>query len=186
MIINTESDNDKVTSVIKNLKDLFGSIPKTILLGNNENSDFVKEIKEMGVVKFMRLPITIPQIFDFIGSEKRKMNIAMVNMASEDFEELNKCLQEKGFHLMFYTASNKLYEELKNSFFDVLLVNVKIETNIADFHDKLQQDKPNIGAIYILNDDKNLESLKEKGCFYITKPFEIDKIVSLINQILGK
>ena len=186
MIINTEFDNDKITSVMKNLKDLFGSIPKTILLGNNENSDFVKEIKEMGVVKFMRLPITVPQIFDFIGSEKRKMNIAMVNMASEDFEELNKCLQEKGFHLMFYTASNKLYEELKNSFFDVLLVNVKIETNIADFHDKLQQDKPNIGAIYILNDDQNLESLKEKGCFYITKPFEIDKIVSLINQILGK
>ena len=164
----------------------FGSIPKTLLVGNNENSEFVEEVKKMGIVKFMRLPVTIPQVFDFVGSEKRKMNIAMINTASEDFEELHKELQEKGFHLMFYTDSNKLFEELKNSFFDVILINVKIETNVAVFHDKLQKDKPNVGAIYILNDDKNLESLKQKGCFYITKPFEIEKIVNLINQILGK
>ena len=116
----------------------------------------------------------------------KKMNISIINTASEDFEELHKELQEKGFHLMFYTDSNKLFEELKNSFFDVILINVKIETNVAVFHDKLQKDKPNVGAIYILNDDKNLESLKQKGCFYITKPFEIEKIVNLINQILGK
>ena len=186
LIINMESDNDKVMSVLKNLKDLFGSIPKTLLVGNNENSEFVEEVKKMGIVKFMRLPVTIPQVFDFVGSEKRKMNIAMINTASEDFEELHKELQEKGFHLMFYTDSNKLFEELKNSFFDVILINVKIETNVAVFHDKLQKDKPNVGAIYILNDDKNLESLKQKGCFYITKPFEIEKIVNLINQILGK
>lgn len=186
LIINMESDNDKVMSVLKNLKDLFGSIPKTLLVGNNENSEFVEEVKKMGIVKFMRLPVTIPQVFDFVGSEKRKMNIAMINTASEDFEELHKELQEKGFHLMFYTDSNKLFEELKNSFFDVILINVKIETNVAVFHDKLQKDKPNVGAIYILNDDKNLESLKQKGCFYITKPFEIEKIVNLINQIVGE
>ena len=45
---------------------------------------------------------------------------------------------------------------------------------------------PNVGAIYILNDDKNLETIKKKGCFYITKPFEIEKIIDLINKILGK
>ena len=186
LIINTESDNEKIISVLNKMKSLFGSIPKTILLGNNENSSFVEEIEKMGVVKFMHLPITIPQVFDFIGSENRRVNIAMINTGSEDFEELHKCLQEKNFHLIYYTDSNTLLEELKNSFFDVILVNVKIETNIAEFHDKLQKTKSNIGAIYILNNDKNLDSLKEKGCFYITKPFEIEKIVNLINKILGK
>ena len=104
----------------------------------------------------------------------------------EDFEPLNKALAEEGFHLLSYTNCNKLYEELNNSFFDVALINVKIDTNIADFHDKLQQQMPNIGSVYLLNDDKNLEAVKQKGCFYLTKPFEIENVISLINKILGK
>ena len=65
-------------------------------------------------------------------------------------------------------------------------LNAKVDTNIAEFHDKLQKEMPNIGAIYLLNDDKNLEAVKQKGCFYLTKPFEIENVISLINKILGK
>ena len=67
-----------------------------------------------------------------------------------------------------------------------VFINVKIDTNIADFHDKLQKQFPNIGSIYILSDDKNLEAVKKKGCFYLTKPFEIENVMNLINKILGK
>ena len=101
-------------------------------------------------------------------------------------EPLNNALEKAGFHLLHYPNCEKLFEELSNSFFDVALVNVKIDTNISDFHDKLQKQMPDTGAVYILNDDKNLESVKQKGCFYLTKPFEIESVINLINKILGK
>ena len=34
--------------------------------------------------------------------------------------------------------------------------------------------------------DFELEAIKQKGCFYLTKPFEIENVISLINKILGK
>lgn len=186
LIINNESDNNQVLSILKKLKDLFGSIPQTILIGNKENNMLTEEIKKLGPVNSFNLPIKISQVFELLNSKDRKKNIAMVNTDSEDFEELNISLQEKGFHLLYYTDCKKLFEEINNSFFDLVLINVKIETNIIDFHEQLQKELPNIGAIYILNDDKNLEAIKTKGCFYLTKPFEIENVIDLINKILGK
>ena len=186
LIINTESDNNKILSILKKLRDLFGSIPQTILIGKDQNNMIMKAITGLGPVKFFNLPIKVSQIFDFLDPKDRKKNIAMVNTDSEDFEELNNSLKEKGFHLLSYSNCEKLIEELSNSFFDLALINVKIETNIVDFHEQLQKKIPNIGAIYILNDDQNLDAVKTKGCFYLTKPFEIDSVIKLINKILGK
>ena len=186
LIVNIESNNNQVLSVLKKLKELFGSIPQTILVGNKENEMFVEEVGKMGSVKFLHSPIKVSQVFELLNSKDRKKNIAMVNTDSEDFETLNSSLKEEGFHLLYYPDCDKLFEELNNSFFDLVLVNVKIETNIVDFHEQLQKQLPNIGAIYILNDDTNLEAVKSKGCFYLTKPFEIDKVIELTNKILGK
>ena len=94
--------------------------------------------------------------------------------------------EDKGFHLLFYPNCYKLCEELNNSFFDVVLANIKIETNIAEFHDKLHEKMPGVGSIYILNDETNLDTVKQKGCLYITKPFEMEKVISLIDKILEK
>lgn len=186
LIINIESDKDQILSVLTKLKEMFGSIPKTILVGEKEDTELIEEISKLGIVTFMNLPVKVSQVFSLIKSSERKTNIAMVNTDSEDFEMLHESLKKEGFHLLFYPDCKKLLEELKNSFFDFVLINAKIDTNIADFHEKLQKEMPNVGAIYILNDDKNLETIKKKGCFYITKPFEIEKIIGLINKILGK
>ena len=186
LIINIESDNNQIISLLKKLKDLFGKIPQTILVGNKKNDMLIEEISELGIIKFLNLPIKVSQIFELLDSKDRKKNIAMVNTDSEDFETLSNSLINEGFHLLSYPNCEKLIEELNNSFFDLILINVKIETNIVDFHEQLQQKMPNIGAIYILNDDKNLETLKTKGCIYLTKPFEIDNVINLINKILGK
>ncbi len=156
------------------------------LIEKDQNPSFVENAEKFGAIHFFKSPINVKQIFEILGQIKRKQNIALVNMDSEDFEPLNKALAEEGFHLLSYADCNKLYEELNNSFFDIALINAKIDTNIADFHDKLQQQMPNTGSIYLLNDDKNLEAIKQKGCFYLTKPFEIENVISLINKILGK
>ena len=186
LIINTNSDSNQILAILKKLKELFGNIPQTILVGEKENTELTEEINKLGVVNFLPSPIKIKQVFNLLDSKDRKKNIAMVNTDSEDFELLNNSLQEQGFHLLYYPNCKKLSEELDNSFFDLAFINAKIETNIVEFHDQLQKDLPNIGAIYILNDDKNLEAIKKKGCFYLTKPFEIEKVIDLINKILGK
>ena len=186
LLINIESDKKLVLSVLTKLKELFGSIPKTILMGKQEDIEFVEQIKKLGTAKYLQSPIKVSQVFDLIDNQNRKTNIAMINMDSEDFENLSSSLKEQGFNLLFYSNCQKLLDDLQNSFFDLLLVNTTIEQNIAEFHDKMQNEKPNVGAIYILSDDANFETLKKKGCFYLTKPFEIKKVIDLINTILGK
>ncbi|MBR3655332.1 MAG: response regulator [Elusimicrobia bacterium] len=184
--VHSEEEENKTLDILNKLKDKFGKIPKTVIIEKNPNSSFVDKAEKLGTVNFFESPINVKRIFTILGTIKRKQNIALVNMDTEDFESLNKALAEEGFHLLSYTDCNKLYEELNNSFFDIALINAKVDTNIAEFHDKLQKEMPNIGAIYLLNDDKNLEAVKQKGCFYLTKPFEIENVISLINKILGK
>jgi DNA-binding NtrC family response regulator len=184
--INSKEEEQKTLTILKKLKDLFGKIPKTVIIEKEQNASFMDEAQALGSVNFIDKPIDIKQIFDLLGKEQRKLNIAVVNMDTEDFEPLCNSLKEKGFHLLPYPNCDKLFEELNNAFFDIALINVKIDTNIADFHDKLQKQLSNIGSVYILNDDKNLEAVKQKGCFYLTKPFEIENVIGLINKILGK
>lgn len=187
LILGIDTDkNTNILSILKKLKEMTGSIPKTILVGSEENTELFEEIKKIGIVYFVKLPISVKQIFEIFGKEHRKYNIAMVNTDSDEFVTLKKTLSEKGFNLLPYETSQNLFDEIKNSFFDTVLVNAKIETNVADFHDKLQNLMPNIGAVYILNDDIHMESLKQKGCFYLTKPFEINEVIDLINKIIGK
>lgn len=186
LIINVESDNKQIISVLTKMKEMFGNIPKTILVGKKENAELTEQLQKLGVVNFFALPINVPQVFELIDSKQRKTNIAMVDTDSEDFEMLNASLKEHGFNLLFYPDCQKLLDEISNSFFDLVLVNTKIETNIADFHEKLQKSMPKAGAIYILNDENNADSIKKKGCFYLTKPFEIENVINLINKILGK
>lgn len=184
--VNSKEEEDKNLNILKKLKKLFGAVPKAIIVGKEENQAFMEELKKLGSGSFFKDKVDISSVFQTLGTEKRRRNIAMINVDSEEFEVLNKELKEKGFHLISYSSCNELFEELSNSFFDVILANVKIDSNIIDFQEKMQEKMPNIGYIFILNDDDNVESLKQKGCFYLHKPFEIEDVIGLINKILGK
>lgn len=182
--INSKEEEQKNLEILKKIKDLFGKIPKIIVVEKEENKTFIDDIKNLGEVLFVKNSVSVSEVFQFLGNNKRKKNVAMINM--DDFSDLSEDLADKGFNLISYSNSAKLFEELNNSFFDVVLVNVEIDTNIVDFYDKIQEKMPDIGAIFILNNDDNFESIKRKGCFYLNKPFEIENVINLINKIIGK
>ncbi|MDD5101731.1 MAG: response regulator [Endomicrobiaceae bacterium] len=183
LILRIDNDITISLSILEKLKEMTGSIPKTILVGSQENDAILDKFKKIGTVAFIKTPICIPQVFEILGKENRKYNIAMINAESDEFITLRASLLEKKFNLIPYVNFQNFFDEIKYCFFDTVLINAKIETNISDFHDKLHSLMPNIGAIYILQDDANVEALKKKGCFYLTKPFEIEDIISLINKI---
>ena len=79
-----------------------------------------------------------------------------------------------------------MFEDIKDTFFDVILIDCKIQPNVCDIQDEVKKVLPNAGVVYILNSDENEQSLKEKGFFYINKPFEIEDVIGLINKILGR
>ena len=186
LIVDANTDNEKTFADLNKLKDMLPNIPKTILVTNKENTDVIEEAKNIGIKNFLSMPLNVPKIFEILGKEKRKINVGMVNMNSQEFEELHRVLTDKGFHIISYSNSQKLVSELKESFFDIILIDAKIETNIFDVQEKIRKDFHDIGTIYILNDDKDLQALKQKGYFHITKPFEIETVINLINKILGK
>ena len=182
--VNSEEEGTKNLEILKKIKSLFGKIPKTIIIEKGENKAFVDGAKDLGDIQYIKDSVSVVKIFQNLGNIKRKINIAMINM--DEFVDLNKYLKDKGFNLLYYSDSSKLFEDLNNSFFDVVLVNIQIDTNIVDFHNKLQETMPDIGTIFILNDDTDYKSVKQKGCFYLNKPFEIDDVIDLINKITGK
>lgn len=186
LILESSGEDVQTLNVLSKIVKLIGSLPETILVVNKENQHLISEAKKLGVKNFVDAPLATAQVFDILGKDKRKMNIALIDNDSEEFDNLKKELVEKDFHILVYSSHEKLLEEIKNTFFDVALIDTQIETNICDIQDKIKSALPNAGVIYLLKDDANVQTVKEKGFFYINKPFEIDNVVSLINKILGK
>jgi len=183
---NSKEEEQKNLDILKKIKDIFGEIPKTIVVEKDENQTFIEELKKLENVQFVKNVVNVADVFHILKMETRKKNIAMINIDAEEFDSLNNELKDTGFHLIYYPSCDKLIEELDESFFDIALVNVKKDTNIVDFNDKVQQKIKNIGSIYLLNDDDKLDIVEQKGYLYLTKPFETKKIIDLINNILGK
>ena len=186
LILEASSEDIQTLNVLSQIAKLTGSLPETILVTNKDNQHLINEAKKLGVKNFVDVPLNTAQVFDILGKDKRKTNIALIDNDSEEFDNLKKELVEKNFHVLVYSSHEKLLEELKNTFFDVALIDTQIETNICDIQDKISKVLPNAGVIYILKDEANEQTVKEKGFFYIHKPFEIEDVVSLINKILGK
>lgn len=186
LIIEASADTVQTLQVLNKIKELLNTMPETILVTNKENQSLISEVKKIGVNNFVEIPLETAKVFEILGADKRKRNIALVDNESEEFENLKKELIEKNFHIMIYSSHEKLLEELKETFFDIALIDTQIETNVCDIHDKIKKALPDSGVIFILSDDADSESLKQKGCFYINKPFEIEDVIGLINKILGK
>ncbi len=185
-ILRAENDNAKNLDILNKMKDMFGQIPETILAVSKENKSLISEAKKIGVNNFVDIPVRTAEVFEILGKDKRKLNVAIVDNDSNEFDKLKKELTEKGFHVINYSGTEKLFEDIKDTFFDVILIDCKIQTNVCDIQDEVKKVLPNAGVVYILNSDENEQSLKEKGFFYINKPFEIEDVIGLINKILGR
>lgn len=183
LILDIDKDVESEISMLQQLKDLMGKIPKTILIGSDENKDVIEKISKIGLVSFIKKPITVSQIFEIFGKNNRKFNITIINADDEEFDELKVALKKNDFNLLTYTNFQSFFNDIKNSFFDVILINTDIESDITTFHDNLQKIMPNIGAVYILPNEINDKIVKQKGCFYLHKPFEIETVIKLMNKM---
>ena len=183
LIIDIDKEIENTILIMKKLKELFGKLPKTILIGNEEKKDVIEQISKLGLVSFIKKPIIVSQVFEVLGKGNRKFNVTIVNANGEEFDELKEALKKNDFNLLVYNSSQDFFDDIKNSFFDAILINTEIENDVADFHEKLQSNMHNIGAIYILPDEINNKVVKQKGCFYLHKPFEMEEVINLMNKL---
>lgn len=186
IILDIDNNADIEISILQKLKELIGKLPKTILTGTEEKADVLEKISKIGVVSFIKKPINVSQVFEVFGKANRKFNITMINTDSEDFNELKDSLKQQDFNLLTYPNSQSFFNDIKNSFFDVVLINADIESDITNFHDNLQKRMPDIGAVYILPNEIDDKIIKQKGCFYLHKPFEIENVIELMNKLREK
>ncbi|MDD5021080.1 MAG: response regulator [Endomicrobiaceae bacterium] len=186
LILGIDKDFKASKLIFQNLKDLLGTIPKVILVYDESEMINIDDIKKLGIANFVKRPVSVKDVFQFLDKDKRKTNVAMINMNADEFVDLKSILLKKGFNLFQYDTSNDFFDELKDCFFDTVLINTHIEKDIPDFHEKLQQEMPNLGAIYVLNSNSNVENVAKKAYFYVVKPLDIDKIVELIHKITSE
>lgn len=183
LIFGLDEDFKASKLLFQNLKDLIGTVPKVIVVYDESDAGNIDDIKKLGIASFVKKPINVKDVFLFLDKGKRKINVAMINLNDEEFIELKALLLKEGFNLFQYGTANDFFDELKDCFFDAVLINTPIEKDVASFHDKLQQEMPNLGAIYVLNSKSDIDTVARKACFYIIKPLDIDKVVNLIHKI---
>ncbi len=186
LIFGIDKDFKASKLIFQNLKDLIGTIPKVILVYEEAEMVNMDDIKKLGIADFVKRPVSVKDIFQLIDKDQRKTNIAMINMNDEEFIDLKSSLLKKGFNLLQYEKANDFFDELKDCFFDAVLINTPVEKDVVDFHEKLQLEMPNLGAIYVLNSQADIETVARKAFFYIVKPLDIDKIVQLIHKVTDK
>jgi DNA-binding NtrC family response regulator len=183
LIFGIDKDFKASKLIIQNLKDLIGTIPKVIIVYEESEMINMDDIRKLGIADFVKKPVSVKDIFQLLDRNQRKTNIAMINMNEEEFVDLKSMLLKKGFNLFQYESANDFFDEIKDCFFDAVLINTPIEKDVVDFHEKLQQEMPNLGAIYVLNSQSGIDTVAKKACFYVIKPLDIDKIVKLIHKI---
>ncbi len=183
LVVDIDKEIENTILIMKKLKDLFGKLPKTILVGSEEKKSVIEQVSKIGLVSFIKKPIMVSQVFEVLGKGNRKFNVTIVNANGEEFDELKETLKKNDFNLLMYNNSQDFFNDMKNSFFDTILINTEIENDVAAFHEKLQNNMPNIGAVYILPEEIDDKIVKQKGCFYLHKPFEMEEVINLMNKL---
>ena len=76
-------------------------------------------------------------------------------------------------------------DQLKNNFFDIIIINVNNEESLSDFHKQLHQLMPNVRILYLVNNCEGLTCLEENTFCYLQKPYQPQDLFEQVNKIIG-
>lgn len=174
---------DLSKSIIDKLQALIENVPKIIFVYEKSETEYIQQLKRFKTAHFIERPVTVKDVFKIIDKSKRKLNVAMINMNSDEFTDLKTNLSKKGFHSFEYDSAKEFFDEINNSFFDTVVINTAIGKNILEFHEQFAKESPGTGVVYVLNSQSDIETVSQKGFFYAVKPLELNKFVDLIRKI---
>ena len=179
-----DSVDQQAQTIINNIKSLNDKLPKIILTGPKSAESFIDNIKNLTdqPVNFLETPVNINNIFYLITGRARKLNIAAIAINDVNFKQL---FPEDKYNVFEYETQQKFLDELKNDFFDIVIVNINNEDLLLEFHKQIHQLMPNEKILYLVNNTGILSSLEENTFYYIAKPYLPQQLLEQVTDIIG-
>jgi putative two-component system response regulator len=119
-----------------------------------------------------------------------KENILIVDDEKTVRRSLNKCLTLRGFTCSEAGNADEALESMKRNPADLVILDIMMPgTSGSEFLPHLKKNFPDTAVVMttaVVEPDTIVECMKNGAHDYITKPFDVDQLVSNINAVLEK
>jgi putative two-component system response regulator len=120
----------------------------------------------------------------------QKENILIVDDEKTVRRSLNRCLTLKGFSCAEASSADEALESLKNNPVDLVILDIMMPgTSGTELLPRLKKSYPDTAVVMataVVEPDTIVKCMKNGAHDYITKPFDVDELISNINSVLEK
>ncbi len=154
--------------------------------------DLLAEALKEGAYGVMHKPIEIPKVVEFIESLEKGALILIVDDDLSTCETLTDVLFEKGYRIARASNGKEAINMLKEKNFDIVFIDVKMPVmNGLEVYHALREIRPHIKVIMMTGyrqeaQDLVEEAIKNNAYTCIYKPFDAEKVLKLVEEILAK
>jgi len=150
----------------------------------------VADALEEGAYGIMYKPIDTKKLVEFVETTKKGALILFVDVDLSTTLSLIEVLKERGYRIAKASSGEEALSIVKDVDVDMVFIEMKMPVmNGLETYLSLRKIKPNVKVVMTTNYREGLEDLIDqaisKGAYAcIYKPFELEKVVTLLKKIL--
>ena len=153
--------------------------------------ELIAEALEEGAYGIMHKPIDTTKLVNFIETTKKGALILFVDIDLSASQKLIDALKQSGYRVAKTKSGEEAKKLVQRKNYDVVFIEVKMPImNGLETYKALRKIRPDVKVVMMTNYREGLEDLidqaiSESAYACIFKPFEIEKVVKLLERILS-
>jgi len=164
--------------------------PKTavIMMTAYSVEGLVREAIEEGAYTVIYKPFEIEKVVETIERVLKTILVLIVDDRYEDRETLKDILEDKGYKVIEADSGYKAIELVKKGKYNIILLDIKMpDIDGVKTFEEIHRINPNVPVIMVTgySAEELVQEALNKGAYAcITKPFDIEKILSVMEKVL--
>ena len=161
----------------------------TIMMTAYSVDDLINEAVSEGVHAVIRKPLDIDAVIKMIEKAKKGALIAVVDDDPQMCKTIKNILEKKGYSVITCTSGKEAISLAKKVPQDILFIDMKLPVlNGLEIYSEIKKINPNSITILMtgyreeMNDFVN-QALQNGAYTCLYKPFDMDKVIKLINEV---
>jgi len=149
--------------------------------------DLIREALEEGAYAVVYKPFDIESIVSIIEAALHKTLILVVDDYFADRETLKAILEERGYRVVTAETGTQALSLVKEKHFDIIFLDVRLpDTDGTQIFEQVKAIDPEVAVIMMTgySEEELVKKSIHRGAYTcIYKPFDIEKILSLVGEI---